>query len=77
MTTAESVTGPDDQIAFPVAGHGPVGDLGGPFGDQDHPGDPLTGVGLGGHSADGPRPLRRHRASSRRSSPRPCTNSDL
>ena len=30
------VLGAGDQVAFPVAGHGPVGDLGRPVGDHDH-----------------------------------------
>ena len=29
--------GADDQVAFPMAGNGPVLDLGGPLGDVDHP----------------------------------------
>ena len=29
----------DDEVAFPVAGHGPVVGLGGPFADHDHVGD--------------------------------------
>jgi hypothetical protein len=28
---------PEDQIAFPVAGHGPIVGLGGPFADVDGP----------------------------------------
>ena len=30
------VGAPADQVALPMAGHGPVGDLGGPFVDHDH-----------------------------------------
>src|SRR6185437_3745098 len=30
----------DDEVALPVAGHGPVGGLGGPFADADQAGDP-------------------------------------
>ena len=50
--------GADDQVAFPVAGHGPVVGLGGPFGDVDHPHDL--------------RPRRRHPASWSASGT-PCT----
>ena len=33
-----------DEVAFPVAGHGTVGCLGGSFGEHDHAGDPATSV---------------------------------
>ena len=33
----------DDQVAFPVPGHGPVLDLGGPLADHDHARDPALG----------------------------------
>ena len=37
-----TVVAADDQVAFPVAGHGSVGDLGRAFADHDHVGDPAS-----------------------------------
>jgi len=33
-----------DEVAFPVAGHGAISDLGGPFGDHDHVRDPAPAI---------------------------------
>src|SRR4029077_4859495 len=49
----------DDQIAFPVTGHGAVVDLGGAFADVDHPRDPaptltLTSTGRSSHTPAAP-----------------------
>ncbi len=61
----------EDQVTFPVAGHRAVVDVGGSFADHHHVGD----AGAVFHAPRGRR-LRagaEQRASSRRSSPRPCT----
>ena len=53
---------PDDQVAFPVPGHRPVFDLGGPLADHDHARDPAPcahGCGVGRRMA---RPVRRQRS---------------
>ena len=67
---------PGDQVAFPVPGHRPVLRLGRPLADVHHAPrcvprrSPSVRRGL---RSD--RPVRRCRASSRRSAPRPCTYS--
>ena len=65
----------DDEVAFPVPGHGPVVDLGRAFEIMTMPGIcPRFSRRLRGRRCA--RPVRRQRCSSRRSSPRPLTNSD-
>ena len=45
---------PDDEVAFPVAGHGSVGGLGRPVADHDHVRDPAPGFEPAVGSALGP-----------------------
>jgi hypothetical protein len=44
----------DDEVTLPVAGNGPVGHLGGTFGDHHHVGDPAPVVEAGALAANGP-----------------------
>ena len=58
VATALAAVGADDQVAFPVAGHGPVFDLGGSFGDVDHPDDLRPGRAAAAAAAAGAGPAR-------------------
>ena len=44
----------DDQVAFPVAGHGPVRYLGGPLADHDHAGDLALAISRPARPTAGP-----------------------
>ena len=67
----------DDEIAFPMARHRSVLDLGAAFADQNHARDPShSSAHLSCGTSDELGPLRKQLVSSRRSSPQPCTNND-